>query len=670
MNSVIGSLRANLGLDSAQFERGAKRSQSASDQLKANLAKMGAAAVAAGAALAAMAQRGAAEVDRLAKAGRRIDTTVTGMRALELAAGEAGVGVDSLADAVQNLDREVASGGKGAAAAMERLGISAKDLQGLEADQKLALIADRVKEMGLSTGEATALLREFGIRNRDMILLLMQGGDALRNARNDIQDYGLAMSRVDAAAIETANDQIGRLRLASQFLQQELARNLMPTFGMLAQSITDSLKEGGKLRAVLQAIADNARTFLTVVATGIVTLTAYKVALIAIAGAKVAATIAANGLRSALMKLGLPAIIIAAGLMVDQFVRLIEKTGGWGDAVSLLGEIASATWNGIIESAKAIPSGLASVWQNMKASFLGALSDMSLGFADFLQGIAGAGSGVPILEGMLDGVASAASRARNAARDFGIASADAGRASVQLRNEASSIVTNAFEPARAALEKLNAVMRGNATDTDNAADAANRLNEAMSELTGGGGGSGGAGGGVIEQAKSAFEQLGQTIQSSMEQGFMAIFDGTKKASGAFKDMARQILAELFRVLVVQRIVGSFGGGGILGAIGGAFGIGKNANGTTNWRGGLTMVGERGPELVNLPRGSQVIDAQNTAGRMGGGDVVQHFNFNLAANGDESVRRIVAQAAPQIVEAAKSGVLDARRRGGSYRAAFG
>lgn len=83
-----------------------------------------------------------------------------------------------------------------------------------------------------------------------------------------------------------------------------------------------------------------------------------------------------------------------------------------------------------------------------------------------------------------------------------------------------------------------------------------------------------------------------------------------------------------------------------------------------------MVGERGPELVNLPRGSQVVDAQTTAGRMGGGDIVQHFNFNLAANGDESVRRIVAQAAPQIVEAAKSGVLDARRRGGSYRAAFG
>jgi hypothetical protein len=193
--SVIGALRVNLGLDSAQFERGAKRAQSSAQKLQSDFRRMALVAASVGAALGAMAQRGAAEVDRLAKAGRRVDTTVTGMRALELAAREAGVSLGSLTDAAQNLDREVASGSRGATAAMERLGLAASDLQGLEADQKLALIADRVKEMGLSTGEASKLLQEFGIRNRDMVLLLMQGGDALRNARDDINSYGLALSQ-------------------------------------------------------------------------------------------------------------------------------------------------------------------------------------------------------------------------------------------------------------------------------------------------------------------------------------------------------------------------------------------------------------------------------------------------------------------------------------------
>ena len=36
------------------------------------------------------------------------------------------------------------------------------------------------------------------------------------------------------------------------------------------------------------------------------------------------------------------------------------------------------------------------------------------------------------------------------------------------------------------------------------------------------------------------------------------------------------------------------------------GIGNNADGTDNWRGGWSWVGERGPELLNLPRGSQIM----------------------------------------------------------------
>lgn len=35
-------------------------------------------------------------------------------------------------------------------------------------------------------------------------------------------------------------------------------------------------------------------------------------------------------------------------------------------------------------------------------------------------------------------------------------------------------------------------------------------------------------------------------------------------------------------------------------------VGNNAEGTSYWRGGLSWVGERGPELVDLPRGSKVI----------------------------------------------------------------
>lgn len=51
---------------------------------------------------------------------------------------------------------------------------------------------------------------------------------------------------------------------------------------------------------------------------------------------------------------------------------------------------------------------------------------------------------------------------------------------------------------------------------------------------------------------------------------------------------------------------------------GGFGrnIGRNADGTDYWPGGLTWVGERGPELVSLPRGSRVYNAEDSRS-MGG-----------------------------------------------------
>jgi hypothetical protein len=62
-------------------------------------------------------------------------------------------------------------------------------------------------------------------------------------------------------------------------------------------------------------------------------------------------------------------------------------------------------------------------------------------------------------------------------------------------------------------------------------------------------------------------------------------------------------------------VGGAGGGilgGIFDKIGSLFSsIGQNADGTDAWRGGLTWVGERGPELLNLPRGSQIMSNEQS-----------------------------------------------------------
>ncbi len=102
--------------------------------------------------------------------------------------------------------------------------------------------------------------------------------------------------------------------------------------------------------------------------------------------------------------------------------------------------------------------------------------------------------------------------------------------------------------------------------------------------------------------------------------------------------------------------GLFGGGGGGGFLGGLFNIGANANGTSNWRGGLTSVNERGGEIMNLPQGTQIIPndiskrmADNSSG--GGSMDVRVYvddDGNWQAKVEQISGGVVHQAAPDLI----------------------
>ncbi len=73
------------------------------------------------------------------------------------------------------------------------------------------------------------------------------------------------------------------------------------------------------------------------------------------------------------------------------------------------------------------------------------------------------------------------------------------------------------------------------------------------------------------------------------------------------------------------------------SLGGVPSITGNANGTNYWQGGPTLVGEYGPELVNLPRGSSVnTNAQTQRELSGGGSTINcpvTIQGNVISNSD-------------------------------------
>ena len=155
--------------------------------------------------------------------------------------------------------------------------------------------------------------------------------------------------------------------------------------------------------------------------------------------------------------------------------------------------------------------------------------------------------------------------------------------------------------------------------------------------------------------------LNKAIGSSMENAMMSMVDGTKSVKDAFKDMAREIIKELYRIYVVKKITGM-----ITGAIEGKFApdiaaTKPMANGGPVSAGGRYIVGERGPEVFT-PAMSGTI-TPNSGGGGSATTIVQ--NINVSTGVQQTVRAEIRQMMPQIADSAKGAVLDAKRRGGSY-----
>lgn len=205
---------------------------------------------------------------------------------------------------------------------------------------------------------------------------------------------------------------------------------------------------------------------------------------------------------------------------------------------------------------------------------------------------------------------------------------------------------------------------------------------------------------ALELKKTAMDQVSQitrTMQSSFEEGFMSIMSGTESVEDAFKKMAFNIIQELYRVLVVQQIVGQWNattgsGTGIVGWVGRILG-GVLADGGVMQGGRLTafakggvvdsptlfpmttgvgLMGEAGPEaIMPLSRGPDGRLGVQVAGGAASEPPVQvhnHINVPPGATA-EAVRAEVVRMLPTITDATTAAVVRARQRGGSMRDAF-
>ena len=194
--------------------------------------------------------------------------------------------------------------------------------------------------------------------------------------------------------------------------------------------------------------------------------------------------------------------------------------------------------------------------------------------------------------------------------------------------------------------------------------------------------------GVEEQFPSLDEgmkKVANSMSGAITKGFTDAITGAEKFSDAMKAMAKSVVDSLIEMLVQYYITQA-----IFGAITSAFPSGGSlTTGSSNMQGNLDatnaalggraiggsvqsgkpyMVGERGQEMF-VPNQSGSIVPNNKLGSSGGGVVVNQ-TINVTTGIQSTVRAEIVQLMPQIAQAAKGAVADARLRGGNFSKAMG
>ena len=190
---------------------------------------------------------------------------------------------------------------------------------------------------------------------------------------------------------------------------------------------------------------------------------------------------------------------------------------------------------------------------------------------------------------------------------------------------------------------------------------------------------------VAEQFKTTIggelrEAIIQTSHSFTNEFVNSLLDG-RNALESFKNFAKNIVSQIIATFVQMMVVNK-----ILNMVFGLTGTPNQLDTASpsaimaNLRGGGSgcagggvahpsrpmLVGERGPEIFMPNSAGRIMNNADSVGAMGGTTVVVNQSVNFSTGIIPTVRAEVTRMLPQIAEVSKVAVLDAARRGGSFR----
>lgn len=749
--SVIGALRVNLGLDSAQFTRGAQRVKGPLNELRSQFMRVTAAVTAAGSALGALTiatGNAAREISRLSGVANAPLETFQQWAA---ASQTVGIEQEKLADILKDTNDRVGdflqTGGGPMADFFEniapKVGVTAEQFAKLSGPEALQLYVTSLERAGASQQEMTFYMEALASDATLLLPLLRNNGEAMNVLGQRASDLGAVMDRDAITAFQRMNIAIGGIGEVFTGLRNRIAQEVEPAITSMANAFTNAFRTGGVFRGMIDTLISNLDRLTTYAVTAVAVFGTRLVA--AFVAARVAAMTFGGSLlfiRGALIRTGIGALIVGLGELVFWFTKLVKGAGGVGAAFGLLADVAVEVWERITDRFRAMLYSVMGGWDGIKSAAYLALQGVVDRAYEGVNNIIGAFVGakdaivatwrmipsaigdlvfqaanrvIEGLESMLNGAitridaftgkirgaleavgietafgeigeidlggitnpfagqAEAAGRqiaeafanamSQNYTGDtpqgFAGLAAEAAISQAQFEQMADTFRELSRQPLRS-VEAIKEAMRQAGEEaglTGEQTDAvADSLANVATQLTNVGDTAPGIG--KVTQAVESMETVMQNIGRATAATFANIVTGAANA----KDAVGQLLGQIANMIAQRAFMQLFSNFGLFGF----------ANGTPYAPGGLALVGERGPELVNLPRGSQVSNSQATRQMMSGGgetavriDLGPDLEARILSQSNANAVKIVQDQTPTIVRRSVAAVGDTNRETGNY-----
>jgi hypothetical protein len=531
-------------------------------------------------------------------------------------------------------------------------------------------------------------------------------------------------------ALLNASLRAKELRVDFKAVAEDLGNALEP-ISPLIDAIGNALGYMGQIASqVLQSLLNNLDRLVAYFTTFVGLVSVKLVAGFVASGA--AASAFFTLLKRGLISTGIGALVVLLGEVFLAFVKLRQATGSWGEAFNLLYEIANEAFTNMDIMAAAFRDGMESVAKDIQVAFLSAFVKIQEKMASLVNFLLASpileAAGIDIGQKAEDwinsfdpgGIKAEIDKLQGESADLW-ASAGAGLSeAVPTLSKVQELIAKANETG-GTVDTSDWLVPDTDDKKKGSKGSKKTFDELMKALKGEVAdqkellGVYGAKRESIEQIISFEKQLERTLTDNeklkvdmaarelyrteqnaklldmvvdnLESAFMSVVDGSMSVVDAFKNMLKQIILAVYQQEVARPAATAIGGlfNSAIKAIfpsanGNVFLNGSHVQAYANggvvnratmfpMSGGQTgLMGEAGPEaIMPLKRGKN--------GKLGvqmegsSQPVIVNNNFNISANGDDSVKRIVRGEIPRITEATKAAVVDAKRRGGTYGRSF-